>query len=115
MRRKVTLEQVKTELRARACQNCPHRTPGRPGERLEPDRPLDCEAECELFVHLPKLREVARQLDPMLRSYDTVLRHKIGQIIESIAESRSAGDVKASPLRRHRECVIQTLSELADQ
>lgn len=115
MHRKVTLDQVKRELRARACRNCPLRSPGRPGDGLDTERPLDCEATCDLFVHLPKLQEVARQLDPIIGSYDTALRHKINQIVESIARPGSGRSSRSSPLKRHRECVIQSLSELADQ
>ena len=115
MRRKITLDQVKRELRARACQYCSLRTTGRPGQRIDTDRALECEATCELFTHLPMLKELAQQLDPMLRSYDTVLRHNINQMIESAIHSRAADEGRPSPLRRHRECVIQTLSELADQ
>ena len=115
MRRRFTLEQVKRELRARACQHCPLRTPGAPGDPVDTSRPLDCEPDCELFVHLPKLTEVARQLDPMLGSYDEVLRRRIHQTIGSIAGTRTEGDGRSSALNRHRRCVIRTLTELASQ
>ena len=114
MHRKVTLDQVKRELRARACRSCPLRGAARPDDRIDTERALDCEATCDLFIHLPKLQQVARQLDPIVSSYDMALRHKINQIVESIARSRSGGS-RSSPLKRYRECVIQTLSELADQ
>ena len=115
MHRKITLEQVKRELRARACRNCPLRTPGRPGDRLDTNRPLDCERTCELFEQLPKLTEFARQLDPMLRSVEDVLQRRISQTIQSMAEARSANEVKSSPLNRHRDCVVEMLTELVNQ
>ena len=114
MSRKFTLDQVRREMRARACQHCPLRSEGNPGDPVDTNQPLDCEASCDLFNHLPTLEKFARQLDPMLSSYDTVLRNKIAHTIESIARSRR-GDRNPSPLVRHGECLIQTLAELADQ
>jgi hypothetical protein len=115
MHRKVTLDQVKRELRARVCRNCPLRTPGKPGDRINTDRPLDCEPECELFEQLPALTEFARQLDPMLRSVDEGLQRTIDDTIESIAKARRGYEAKSSPLNRHRDCVVATLTELVDQ
>ena len=115
MHRKVTLDQVKRELRARACAHCPLRHPAQPGGRINTDTPLDCETSCELFEHLPRLTEIARQVDPMLRSVDEVLQHKVNQTIERIAQSKPGYDRRSSPLNRHRQCVVQTLSELVDQ
>ena len=114
MSRKITLDQVRREMRARACQHCPLRSAGNPGDPLDANQPLDCEASCDLFTHLPTLERFARQLDPMLSSYDTVLRKKIAQTIESITRSHR-GERQLSPLVRHGECLIQTLTELADQ
>jgi hypothetical protein len=115
MNRKITLEQVKNELRARVCQHCPLRHPGRPGDRIDTSESLDCEATCELYEHLPKLTELARRVDPMIRSVDTVLQHKISQAIQSIHDARPGYDGRSSPLNRHRRCVVQTLTELVDK
>jgi hypothetical protein len=115
MKRHVTLDQVKRELRARVCRHCPLRSPGGPGDPIDTTQPLDCEAECELFHNLPRLTEFAVRLDPMLRSVDEALQHKITQTIHSIAESRPGHDGRSSPLNRHRRCVVQTISELVDQ
>lgn len=115
MHRKVTLDQVKTALRARVCQFCPLRNPGQPGDRLDVDRALDCEPACELFTHLPNLTEVARQLDPLLTSYDARLGRAVSDIVRSIRDSQPGGDGRTSTLNRHRRCVIRTLTELADQ
>lgn len=115
MKRHVSLEQVKRELRARICQHCPLREPGKPGDRLDTDRPLDCEPSCELFHNVPQLTEIAVRLDPMLRSVDQVLQRRITDTIHSIAASKPGYDGRSSPLNRHRRCVVQTLSELVDQ
>lgn len=115
MNRKVTLDQVKRELRARVCQHCPLRRPGSPGDRIDTNVPLDCEPACELFENLPKLTEFAVRLDPMLRSVDATLRHKISEAVKSIHDSMPGYDGRSSPLNRHRRCVAQTLSELVDQ
>ena len=119
MKRRVTLDQVKRELRARVCQHCPLRRPGEPGERLDTGRALDCEASCELFDELPKLTQLAVQLDPMINSLDGALQRRISSAIETIHSSRErAGggyDGRSSPLSRHRRCVVRTLTDLVDQ
>ena len=115
MKRHVTLDQVKRELRARVCQHCPLRSPGNCGDHLDVNQPLECEAGCELFENLPRLTEIAVRLDPMLRKVDQVLQHKITETIHSIAESRPGYDGRSSPLNRHRRCVVRTLSQLVDQ
>lgn len=114
MKRHVTLDQVKRELRARACQHCPLRSPGQPGDRIDTDTPLDCEQACELFEQLPELTELAKQIDPMLRPVDQILQHRISQTLGNIARVSDA-DRRSSPLNRHRRCVVQTLTELVEQ
>jgi hypothetical protein len=79
------------------------------------DLPLDCEASCELFDHLPKLTEFAVQLDPMIQSVPAVLQRKITQAIHSIHKSREGFDGRSSPLNRHRRCVVHTITELVEQ
>ena len=115
MKRHVALDQVKRELRARVCQNCPLRSPGKPGDPVDTTQPLDCEPGCELFQNVPRLTEIAARLDPMLRSVDEVLQHKITETIHSMAEQRPGHDGRSSPLNRHRRCVVRTISELVDQ
>ena len=114
MKRHVTLDQVKSELRARVCQHCPLRYPGEPGEPIDTDKPLDCEAACEMFEHLPRLTEFARQIDPMLRSIDEAIRYRITDTLRTVAQ-RTGADQRSSPLNRHRRCLVRTLSELVDQ
>jgi len=119
MKRKVTLDQVKRELRARVCRNCPLRRPGEPGDRVDTDTPLHCETSCELFEELPKLTQLAVQLDPMINSLEGALSRKISGAIENIHRSRECAgecyDGRSSPLNRHRRCVVRTLTELVDQ
>ena len=113
MRGGMTVDDVRRELRARVCRVCARRASGTPGDTVDVDRPLECEVGCDLFIHLPQLTRVARQLDPMISSYDKVLRHRIQQILESIAQTRFGGEGKPSPLNRHRRRVVRTLAELA--
>jgi hypothetical protein len=68
-----------------------------------------------MFEHVPTLTELARQIDPMLRSVDEVLQHRVSQTIESITESRGARAASTSPLNRHRNCIVETLTELVGQ
>jgi hypothetical protein len=116
MARKATLEQVKEVLRGRVCQRCALRRPGRPGDPIDRGKPLGCEAGCELFASLPQLTSLANQLDPMLRSYDVALGHRVSQLIASARtpDGLEARDGRSSPLNRHRRCVIESLSELVD-
>ena len=115
MRRTVTLDQVQQVLRARVCRHCKLRHPGRPGDPLQTDQALDCEATCELFNNLPELGTLANHLDPMLRSYDEALGRRVSQLIQSAREEGGTRrDGRASPLNRHRHRVIDTLSELID-
>jgi len=115
MKRKVTLEQVKSELRARVCQHCPLRHPGKPGDRVDTDVPLDCEPSCELFEQLPRLTQFAVQLDPMIQSVPAALQRKISRAIDAIHKSREDFDGRSSALNRHRQCVVRTLTELVGQ
>jgi hypothetical protein len=115
MHRTVTLDQVQRALRARVCRNCNLRDPGGPGDSLRTDTPLDCEAGCELFHNLPELSTLANHLDPMLRSYDEALGHRVSQLIDSAGAARgNHRDGRSSPMNRHRRRVIETLSELVD-
>jgi hypothetical protein len=115
MHRKVTLDQVREVLRTRACPHCRLRSPGRPGQQVDPRVPLDCEAGCELFNNLAGLVTLANQLDPLLGSYEAAIGHRVSQLVDSIrGPDGNARDGRSSPLNRHRHCVIETLSELVD-
>ena len=62
----LTLEHLERTLRARICDTCENRTAALDGQSPDLSRP--CEATCALFVHLPALRDLAVQADPMLGS-----------------------------------------------
>ena len=114
MQRTIKLDQVREVLRARVCRNCKLRSPGRPGDPLQTDKPLDCEGGCELFDNLPELGALANHLDPMLQSYDVALGRRMSQLIQSAGERGADHDGRSSPLSRHRRCVIEALTELVD-
>ena len=57
------LDQVKRIIRSEICATC-HRLPA--GETVDPSRPVSCEHDCGVFVHLPQLVQIAARRDPML-------------------------------------------------
>ena len=77
MRAHPTVEKMQSLLRARVCADCPYRS----GDVPNCDTPRPCEADCPLFVHLPVIREVARQADPLVgrpRRMIHNLLHRLG-------------------------------------
>lgn len=111
MTAKPTIEQLKAELRAQICKDCPLRTPGQP---FDMERQLPCETSCPLFVHLPRLKEVAQQLDPMLGSYDAVLGRQMSEITRAHHEL-ARRDGRSSPLTRYRKRIIRIFAGLMDR
>lgn len=103
MRRTPTLQDVQRLTRARVCARCPYRTPGTASHDSDSARP--CESNCALFVHLPVLREAARQLDPMVGHRPRV----IGRLIRRI--SRLDGG-RSETTRRNGKRVAELLEEL---
>ena len=114
MLRTIKLDQVREVLRARVCRNCKLRNPGRPGDELQVNDPLACEAGCELFDNLPELTALANHLDAMLLPHDVALNRRMSRLIRSGGDRGAARDGRSSPLNRHRRCVIETLTELVD-
>jgi hypothetical protein len=106
MKPTVTLDQVKRVLRSRVCADCPYRTPGTDSQ--SPDRPRGCESSCRLFMHLPVLREVARQVDPMVGNRKRALSNLLTQFHGGEGTSRPA-------LRHYRHKVVKTLEGLFHQ
>ena len=66
MQNKPSMKLVERTVRTRVCAECPRRTPC-PG--ASPDQPRACEAGCSLFLNLPKLRDLAVSVDPMVSSF----------------------------------------------
>lgn len=88
-----THDQLRRDLRARICPQCPLRPTGGGSDssRIDVDTPNRCEAQCPLFLKLPALARRAALIDPMLRSREQLLR----QLVHEPAESASQ-----LPLRR---------------
>jgi hypothetical protein len=105
------IERIRAEMRAQICRDCPLRTLQQP---FDPERPLACEQSCPLFVHLPKLKVVAQQMDPMLRSYDRVLGEHLSEINRA-EQARSGADGRSSPLRRYRNRIIRLFAGVMDR
>ena len=103
MRKIPPLEQLRRLLRVRVCGDCPYRTPGTDGQAPEVTRP--CEEGCPLFVHLPLLREAARQVDPMVGNRPRMVR----QVLSRIAGASQHG---AKTVRRHGRRVAVAIDEL---
>ena len=103
MRREPTLSHVQRMMRARVCARCPYRTPGT--DSLGADFIKPCESSCPLFVHLPVLREAARQLDPMVGNRPRAL----GRLVRRIARRDSR---EPATTRRHGKHVVDLLEQL---
>ena len=86
-------------LRARICATCPYRTAGT--DNLSPDQCRPCELTCPLFIQLPHLREVVRQLDPLVGHPRRVIRKAV----------RGLGQV-ARPARRYTRKVADTIENI---
>lgn len=95
-----SLDVLRHEVRRRICPRCYRRPLG--SETLQADLPRDCEATCPIFLHLPVLKEMAVQLDTMLRSRREVLAGQINDICwrEGALET---------PLSRYREYVVDLI------
>jgi len=87
-----TLEHVQRLTRVTVCLRCPYRQPRT--DQWNSDKPRSCEQACPIFVHLPLLREAARQLDPMASDRPKVLNRLVASILRG--ESH-----KARVLRKH--------------
>jgi hypothetical protein len=111
MRRSLSLDLVKREVRSGVCARCERRPSG--SERWDPVVPRSCEAECPLFAHLPRLARLAEAVDPMVGSRRAVLRRAIGWTRRASA-GRNDTPV-ASPLRRHRRRLVAILDRVADR
>ena len=111
MRRLLSLDLVKREVRSGICARCERRPSG--SERWDPVVPRACEAGCPVFAHLPRLTGVAEGVDPMVGSRRAVLRR-------AVCWTRRAGTggsdaPVASPLRRHRRRLVAILDRVADR
>jgi hypothetical protein len=100
IRQMPSLDVLKHELRRRVCPRC-YRRPLH-SETTGAENPRHCEEHCPIFLHLPLLKEVAVQLDPMLCSRRQVLGHRI----DDTCWREGAGE---TPLSRYRRQVVETI------
>jgi len=101
MRVHPSVEKMQSLLRARVCADCPFRS----GEIPNCDTPRACESQCPLFVHLPVIREVARQADPMVGQP----RRMIHNLMRRLGRGESQG---AKVTRHHHRRVTALVAEL---
>lgn len=91
----LTIEHLERAIRTRICDTCQNRTVALDGQSPDYSRP--CEATCALFVHLPALRDLAVQADPMLgqrsarvrgtaRSFGGAARRSASRLASTIEE-----------------------------
>jgi hypothetical protein len=109
MRHTPTLDTVRRALRARVCATCPRRTAG---ALLNPSTPLPCEAHCALFESLPKLRQTAVMLDPMVGNFRRAMR---GMIRNERVHAPHGAIYRFDPLRHHSRRLILLLGEATQQ
>ena len=108
------LDVAQRALRARICRECFKRLPG--SETLGPNEARSCEPECTVFLHLPRILEIAAEVrDPTLGPYDHAVRELICQVCNA---SPTSGDYCSErstvncPLARYLGEVVDTLESL---
>ena len=82
---------------------------------LGPEAVRICELTCPIFVHLPKLRNAALLIDPMLRSKENVLRHLIDELCQThrpYYNGPGSPHPSANPLRCYRREVVNAIIDL---
>lgn len=100
-------------LRARICPHCQWRPQG--SESLGPDEPRSCQAHCPIFLNLPALVQIARNLDPMLGSYGAAMHGRIWRLCAEHPiwpEPCVRCADHACLLCRYRKEVVETLRDL---
>lgn len=101
-------------LRHNICTQCFKRPSG--SESLRPDQPRICEPQCQVFVNLPKLREIAAAVNsPTLGAYEHAVKEVVCQHCKA---DQTSGDFCAErssldcPLARYMGDVVTTLSKI---
>jgi len=114
MQHLLPLEVTKRALRSEVCPQCIQRQPDGPWPL---DQPRPCEGECTIFINLPQLLLVAREVkSPSIGPYE----HAIQQLICQTCHSNpTAGDycagrtLRECPLSRYGGLVVDVLERLA--
>ena len=112
-----TLNVIQRALRQSICTRCFRRPEA--SERLTPEVPRSCEPECTIFVHLPKLQELAGEIhDPMLAPYEHAMRELICQT--SCELSSTPGDycpertTMNCPLSHYAADVVEVIERVSE-
>src|SRR5262245_33587451 len=95
MRLPQALEPVKRIIRSEICAECARRPAG---EAVDPSKPVSCEHDCGIFVHLPQLVRIAAVRDTMLSKH------------ASAAPAPAPTDNKESPLDCYGSKAIDALA-----
>jgi hypothetical protein len=64
-------EMLARQIRSRICRTCIWRLGG--SRHIHVGKPLLCETDCSIFLHLEELARYTEELDPMLESYAGVV------------------------------------------
>ena len=110
MRHHPSLDLVRLHLRQHVCRTCQWRPKG--SERFGPDVARSCEAGCTVFRHLPVLVQTARLMDPMLRSPELTLQHRIADLCKGAQRSSGTG---GCPLARYQAEVAKVVAKAFDR
>ena len=107
---------VQRALRQRICASCYWRPAD--SEALGPKVARPCQPDCTIFIHLPKLLEIADRIhEPMLAPYEHAMRELICNT--TCEQSPTSGDYCAErttvncPLSRYATDVIDVLERVA--
>lgn len=113
MNRTPSSQAIQERLRLMVCSSCPWAGPK--GVALGPQVPRTCEKKCPLFQQLPRLRQTAALLDPLLRSRHVVLLNSIGEIARQAgAKARRSGAklARAHSFNRRKDEIARVIGTL---
>jgi hypothetical protein len=96
-------KEVQRNIRAQVCADCPFRTPGTDANGVNQPRP--CEKDCPLFVQLPPLAEMARQVDPLVG-------HPTRTLVHMMLEIGRSGKRGAATVANNGRKVVKLLENL---
>ena len=101
-------------VRSVACTACYQRTPG--SEALGPEVPRACEAGCSLFVHLPRLVQLARRADDRSGACERAVCESVCaacRLKPTAGEFCAEYAARTCPLSRYGAAVVAALQRAA--
>ena len=101
------IEALQRQLRSQICRRCYLRPSGSDAARS--DTPRACERWCAIFTTLPQARQVGGFTDPMLGSYEKVLRHLYHNVCTR-PPSAAAAHCDTRALHRYQKRVVEALT-----